>query len=166
MKAFLCLILAAYGLAGGSRLMAQAIPLPSDTPGATIPTESLISAAPPQPQMMDIIPTYPVENMQRALDYYVNKIGFALVLQSGGTYASVGRDYVQIGLALSKGAAKGPKSSSYVNMNNIDVFYQGLVAKGVKMARELKTQPSKMREFAIVDPDGNTLTFGEYTGPK
>jgi len=164
MKAFLCLLLATACLAEG--LMAQTIPLPSDTPGATIPTESLIAAAPPQPQMMDIIPTYPVENMQRALDYYVNKIGFALVLQSGGTYASVGRDYAQIGLALSKGAAKGPKSSSYVNMNNIDVFYQGLVAKGVKMARELKTQPSKMREFAIIDPDGNTLTFGEYTGPK
>ncbi len=164
MKVLLRLIFAIVILAGSPRLMAQAIPLPSDA-APTIPTESLITPA-PQPQLLDLIPTYPVENMQRALDFYTNKLGFSIVLQSGGTYASVGRDFVQIGLALSKGAAKGPKSSSYVNMNSIDVFYQTLVARGVKMARELKTQPSKMREFAVVDPDGNTLTFGEYTGPK
>lgn len=145
-------------------LMAQPIPLPADTPPAS-PAEPT-AAATAQPQLIDLIPTYPVENMQRALDYYTAKLGFSIVLQSGGNYASVGRDFIQIGLALSKGAAKGPKSSSYVNMSNIDIFYKELTARGVKIARELKTQPSKMREFAIVDPDGNTLTFGEYTGAK
>jgi len=152
-------------IAVSPRLGAQEIPIPTTTPNAPSVQNGLITPS-VQPQLMDIIPTYPVENMQRSLDFYTNKLGFAIVLQSGGTYSAVGLDMVQIGLALSKGAAKGPKSSSYVNMGNIDIYYNALVSRGVKMARELKTQPSKMREFAVVDPDGNTLTFGEYTGPK
>lgn len=163
MNASFFLIFALTALLGSQKLVAQLIPLPN-TNSPTV-QNGLITPA-PQPQLMDIIPTYPVENMQRSLDFYTNKLGFSIVLQSGATYSAVGLDMIQIGLALSKGTAKGPKSSSYVNMNNIDIFYNALTARGVKMARELKTQPSKMREFAVVDPDGNTLTFGEYTGPK
>lgn len=169
MKAFNYLLFSILLLTASQSLKAQVVPLPKDSPAPMVSNESVLITPTPSPlvpSMIDLIPTYPVENMQRALDFYINKLGFSLVLQSGGNYASVGRDLVQIGLALSKGAAKGPKSSSYINMNNIDVYYESLVARGVKMSRELKTQTSKMREFAIVDPDGNSLTFGEYTGPK
>ena len=130
-------------------------------------TEQPVLTQPAPPQLMDLIPTFPVSNMDQALNYYTKSLGFFLVLQSGNNYAAVGRDFVQIGLGLrGGGSTKGPKSSVYINMNNVESLYKELKGRGVKMSSELKTQPSKMKEFAITDPDGNIITFGEYVGPK
>ncbi len=43
-------------------------------------------------------------------------------------------------------------------------YYKKLMEKGVKPTTPLRTQPSKMREFSVTDPDGFTLISGDYTG--
>ena len=119
-----------------------------------------------QPEMLDLIPTLLVRNMGKAVEYYNAMLGFGDVLQSGGSYTAIGRDFVQIGLALDKNAPKGRSGSCYIKMARVDVFYQEVKSRGVKLTSDLKNQPSKMREFSVTDPDGNILVFGEYVGPR
>jgi len=143
------------------RLEAQVSPAASD------PNSSANLIVPElKPEMLDLIPTFSVADMRKAIDFYYNKLGFSIVLQSGAAYTAMGRDQVQIGLALDKGAAKVRKGSCYIQMTEVDRFYRDVVGRGVKPTSALKTQPSKMREFSVTDPDGDVLIFGEYVGPK
>ena len=119
----------------------------------------------PQPEMVDLIPTLTVASLKQAVEFYANKLGFELILQSGN-YVKVGRDNVQIGFVADKNVPKGYKPSFYIQMVRIDDYFKQIKASGVKLATEHKTSPSNMREFSLVDPDGYTLIFGEYVGPK
>lgn len=116
-----------------------------------------------KPELIELVPSFAVMSLQRSADFYVNKLGFAVVLQSGN-YVAVGRDTVQIGLVQDKNAMRGYKPSSYIRMVRIDDYYKQLKDRGVKMTTDLVTRPSKMREFSVTDPDGFILVFGEYTG--
>ena len=116
-----------------------------------------------KPELIELVPSFAVMSLQRSADFYVNKLGFTVVLQSGN-YVAVGRDTVQIGLVQDKNAMRGYKPSSYIRMVRIDDYYKQLKDRGVKMTTELVTRPSKMSEFSVTDPDGFILVFGEYTG--
>lgn len=148
------------------------IPLPAiqqpTPPSALIPAPSGAGLFVPQAksEMQDLIPTLVIKDMRKAVDFYTGKLGFAVALESGGNYTAVARDFVQFGLVQDKNAPKGRSGSCYIKMASVDVFYDELMKRGVKLTSELKTQPSKMREFSVTDPDGNVLIFGEYTGPK
>lgn len=148
------------------------IPLPPTIPGATpafvSPDQPAVSNGlmmpSPKSEMLGLIPTFLVKNMSRALEFYREKLGFAIALQSESNYTAISRDLIQIGLALDKTLPKGRFSSCYVKMTRIDVYYAEVKSRGVKPTAELKTHPSKMREFSVTDPDGNILIFGEYVG--
>ncbi|MEI6278197.1 MAG: VOC family protein [Verrucomicrobiae bacterium] len=118
-----------------------------------------------KPEMVALIPTLSVANMKRAVEFYGNKLGFELVLQSGN-YVALGRNNIQLGFVPDKNPAKGYKPSLYIQMVRIDDFYKEVTAAGVKPASEIKTSASNMREFSLDDPDGYHLIFGEYIGPK
>lgn len=116
-----------------------------------------------KPELVDLIPTLAVSSLRQAVDFYMKKLGFELVLQSGN-YVAVGKDGVQIGFVYDKNASKGYKPSFYIRMAHIDGYYKQILATGVKLTSELKTSSSSMKEFSLVDPDGYTLVFGEYIG--
>jgi len=118
-----------------------------------------------KPELVDLIPTLSVSSLKQAVEFYANKLGFELRLQSGN-YVAVGRDNVQIGFIFDKNAIKGYKPSFYIQMVRIDDYYKQVKASGVKLTTELKTSSSNMREFSLADPDGYTLIFGEYVGQK
>lgn len=116
-----------------------------------------------KPEMVDLIPTLSVTSLKQAVEFYASKLGFELILQSGN-YVAVGRDNVQIGFVADKNSIKGYKPSFYIRMVRIDDYFKQVQATGVKFTSELKTSPTKMREFSLTDPDGYTLIFGEYVG--
>ncbi|MCK9589793.1 MAG: VOC family protein [Terrimicrobiaceae bacterium] len=118
-----------------------------------------------RPELVDLIPTLSVASLKQAVEFYASKLGFELILQSGN-YVVVGRDNVQLGFVADKNAIKGYKPSFYIRMARIDGYYKQVKATGVKLASELKTSSSHMKEFALADPDGYTLIFGEYVGPE
>ncbi len=144
-----------------SFLLLAAGPEPSPTPPVVGP-DGLIHLE-PKPEMIDLVPTFPVLTMSRAVDFYTKKLGFSVNLESGN-YVAVGRDLIQIGLVVDRNAPKGYKPNCYIRMAHIDEFYRSLKEKAVKFEAELKTQPTGMKEFSVKDPDGNTLIFGEYIG--
>lgn len=118
-----------------------------------------------KPELVQLIPTLSVGSLKQAVEFYANKLGFELVLQSGN-YVAVAKDGVQIGFVFDKNAVKGYKPSFYIRMVRIEEYYKQVKATGVKLTTELKTSSSNMKEFSLVDVDGYTLIFGEYVGPK
>ena len=45
-------------------------------------------------------------------------------------------------------------------MPNVDDIYAGMVSRGAVIEHPLVDNPYGMRDFSIVDPDGNRYTFG------
>ncbi|MDX2079297.1 MAG: VOC family protein [Terrimicrobiaceae bacterium] len=136
---------------------------PSPSPAPTPSSADGLIHLEPKPELLGLVPTFPVLSLNRSVEFY-RKLGFNVVLQSGN-YVAVGRDIVQIGLVLDRtSTAKGFKISCYIRTGRIDELYKEFLAKGIKPTSDIKTQPSKMREFTVTDPDGFTLIFGEYTG--
>lgn len=118
-----------------------------------------------KPEMVDLIPTLAVSSLKQAVEFYAKTLGFHLIMQSGN-YVAIGRESVQIGFVMDKNAVKGYRPSMYIRMVRIDDFYKAVQATGVKLTSELKTSSSNMKEFSVTDPDGYTLIFGEYVGPR
>jgi catechol 2,3-dioxygenase-like lactoylglutathione lyase family enzyme len=54
---------------------------------------------------------------------------------------------------------RGAGQYIHISVENVDDFYNGLLAKGLKPASEPKNYPWGSREFVISDPDGYKLVF-------
>ncbi len=48
-------------------------------------------------------------------------------------------------------------------MTGVDAYYDQTIIAGAKVAMPLADRPYGMRDFRIVDPSGNELSFGETT---
>ena len=151
---FRALVLA---MAMGGHAAAQTPPMVTDP--TTAPTTAAV-----KPEMVDLIPSFAVGKAERSIAFY-EKLGFVVVLKSGD-YTAVGRDAVQIGLFQTRSTAQAKPGSVYIQISQVDEFYREVKSQGVKITRDLRTQPSKMREFSVTDPDNNTLVFGEYAGSR
>lgn len=56
---------------------------------------------------------------------------------------------------------RGAGQHLYIKVNDIDEFYKGVLAKGMKPTSEPVKQPSGNREFMLRDPDSYKLVFFE-----
>jgi len=67
---------------------------------------------------------------------------------------------------ISEFAALDPKENYgqvYVRTDNIDEFYKSLLEQQIKIHPNgrLEVKPWGQREFSLLDPDNNLLTFGQ-----
>jgi len=54
-----------------------------------------------------------------------------------------------------------PKNSScYFITENIDSFFAEIKSRSVEFGFPLRLQPYGMKEFKVIDPDGNAVRFG------
>ena len=109
-----------------------------------------------------ISPVFPVSDIPSALSFYCDVLGFKLDWTWGEppTHASVGRDGVDIMLALN--LPKAGSGDAYVGLKGVESYFAELKARQVPLG-ELADRPYGMRDFPVKDPDGNRLVFGEST---
>ena len=102
--------------------------------------------------------------------FYIDKLGFKLV---GDTdfdgYLMVEKDSVEIHFFEFKQI--NPKENYgqiYLRVESIDSVYNNLLANNVEIhpAGHLQIKPWGQKEFALLDPDNNLLTFGEHVVHK
>ncbi|MGC4100959.1 bleomycin resistance protein [Ferruginibacter sp.] len=112
-----------------------------------------------------IHPKLPMRNKAATRDYYVNQLGFR---QLGSVdydgYLMLEKDNIQIHFFEFK--ELDPKENYgqvYIRTNDIDNLYQSLLNNKVKIHPNgpLQTKPWQQREFSLLDPDNNLLTFGQ-----
>lgn len=98
-------------------------------------------------------------------DYYVNSLGFQIVGDNDfDGYLMLHKDKVQIHFFEFKDLnTKENYGQVYIRTNDIDKLYQSLLDKNVSIHPngQLETKPWGQREFALLDPDNNLLTFGQ-----
>lgn len=63
-------------------------------------------------------------------------------------------------------APKGAGQYIHINVENVDEFYEGVVAKGLEPISEPQDFPWGHREFVLQDPDGYKLVFFSKLGGR
>jgi catechol 2,3-dioxygenase-like lactoylglutathione lyase family enzyme len=112
-----------------------------------------------------INPKLPMRNKAATKDFYINKLGFQNVGSSDyDGYLMVKKDNIEIHFFEFKEIDhKENYSGVYIRTDNIDNLYQSLLNNKVSIHPNgpLETKPWGQREFALLDPDNNLLTFGQ-----
>jgi uncharacterized glyoxalase superfamily protein PhnB len=118
------------------------------------------------PTLEAAVPILSVSDLGKALDYYEGMLKFTVDWLWGDPahLAGVSRDRVELNLSLSSDPNRGI-SRVYFQMDGVDAYYLDLTRAGVEVAVPLADRPYGMRDFRIVDPSGNELSFGEAIAP-
>ena len=109
------------------------------------------------------MPSLPVADLDRAIEYYIASLGFTLTFRNGSTFAIVSRDSVQFGLITPDvaGIPAGHGRCYCKLASGIDAVYADFRSGGVSIRHELRDESYGMREFMIADLDQNEINFGE-----
>jgi len=102
-------------------------------------------------------PILRVEDMKRAVEFYVGRLGFVNASWGGEDFTSVNRDQAGIYLCL-QGQGLG-QAWVWVGVEDVMKLREEIVARGVKLRMEPKNFPWA-KEIHVEDPDGNVIRFG------
>ena len=119
-------------------------------------------------QQFDIaIPTLPSRSLADTLAFY-RRLGFdGRILGSGDSYAVLQRGTVELHFFI-HGELRPAESSAgcYIRVPDVESIYRAfavaqLPPRGIPRMDALEVKPWGMKEFAIIDPDGNQLRIGQ-----
>lgn len=113
--------------------------------------------------LTNVNPKLPMRNKSVTRHYYVNQLGF----QEIGDYESylmVRKDKIEIHFFEFK--ALDPKENYgqvYIRTSDIEALYKSLLDNKIEIHPNgpLQSKPWGQKEFALLDPDSNLLTFGQ-----
>jgi len=113
------------------------------------------------------IPTLPSRSLPATLAFYA-RLGFSgRVLGAGDAYAVLTRDSLELHF-FAHPTLRPPESHAgcYIRVASVDALYHAFAAAalpvaGIPRMDTLADKPWGMREFAVVDPDGNLLRIGQ-----
>jgi len=115
--------------------------------------------------LTDINPKLPMRNKAITRDFYLNKLDFE---EFGSAdfedYLMVQKDSIQIHFfKFNELDTKENYGQVYIRTDDIDKFYQSLLDKKISIHPNghLQIKPWGQKEFALLDPDNNLLTFGQ-----
>lgn len=114
--------------------------------------------------LTNINPKLPMRNKAVTKDFYINKLGFELYGGDFDGYLMVEKDNVQIHFfQFNELDPKENYGQIYIRTDNIDELYKSFQDNQVIIHPNapLQTKPWGQREFSILDPDSNLLTFGQ-----
>jgi hypothetical protein len=115
--------------------------------------------------LTSIHPKLPMRNKAFTKDYYVNQLGFTDIGQVDyPEYLMVAKENIEIHFFLFE--ALDPKENYgqvYIRTNEIENLYQSFLDKKIAIHPNdpLQVKPWNQKEFSLLDPDNNLLTFGE-----
>jgi hypothetical protein len=115
--------------------------------------------------LTDINPKLPMRNKAITRDFYLNKLGFQEFGSADYTdYLMVQKDHVQIHFFAFKNLdPKENYGQVYIRTDDIDQLYQSFLDThtSIHPNGHLQVKPWGQKEFSILDPDNNLLTFGQ-----
>lgn len=115
--------------------------------------------------LLTIHPKLPMRSKTATHDYYINKLGFTVFGNADyDGYLMVEKDNIQIHFFEFKELDPAQNYGQvYIRVSDIDALYKDLQNRGVAIHPNghLQTKPWGQREFSLLDPDNNLLTFGQ-----
>jgi catechol 2,3-dioxygenase-like lactoylglutathione lyase family enzyme len=115
-----------------------------------------------------IAPQFLVDDLDRAIAYYREKLGFELDFKYESFYAAVTRDGFAIHLkcALKLAADRGHRKQNehldaYIGVSGIRGLFGELTMRGAQVLKPVEERPWACFDFYVEDPDGYILCFSE-----
>lgn len=115
--------------------------------------------------LTNINPKLPMRDKEVTKEYYINKLGFSAVSTTDYEgYLMVQKD--QIGIHFFEFKGLDPKENYgqvYIETDDIDALYQLFLDTSIPIHPngKLEIKSWGQKEFALLDPDNNLLTFGQ-----
>lgn len=113
---------------------------------------------------IDINPKMPMRDKSVTREFYINKLGFQQFGNDYDGYLMVQKDNIQIHFFEFKELdLKENYGQVYIRTDDIENLYQSMLDKKLSIhpAGYLQVKPWGQKEFSILDPDNNLLTFGQ-----
>ena len=121
-------------------------------------------------QITGIAPQFLVDDLDRAVAYYRDRLGFELDFIYESFYASVSRDGFAIHLkhAPKLAAERAHRKQhehldAHVSVSGIRELFTEMQTRGAEVIKPLEERPWACVDFYVEDPDGYILCFSEQT---
>jgi len=118
-------------------------------------------------QLRGAAPVFVVNDVLRSVEHYRDVLGFHTEFLYGEPtfYAGVERGNVLIHLQAARESRKQPgQAAMNVFVSDVDALYEELKARGARLMNAPKDYPYGMRDFNVLDLDGNEICFGKEVG--
>jgi uncharacterized glyoxalase superfamily protein PhnB len=117
-----------------------------------------------------IAPQFLVDDIDAAIAYYRDQLGFALEFKYESFYASVSRDGLAIHLKEAPKLAaerehrrQDEHLDAYLAVTGAEALYREFQASGARITKPIAERPWACVEFYVEDVDGYILCFSERT---
>lgn len=115
--------------------------------------------------LTNVNPKMPMRNKSATKDFYINKLGFRNVGSSDyDGYLMVEKDSIEIHFFEFKELEPTENYAGvYIRTDNIERLYQSFLDNKISIHPngKLQTKAWGQKEFSLLDPDNNLLTFGQ-----
>lgn len=115
--------------------------------------------------LTSIHPKLPMRDKATTSDFYVQKLGFVRCgTHDYPAYLMVKKDLIELHFfAFEDLRPEENYGMVYIRTDHIDALYASLIENNVAIHPngKLETKPWGQREFSVLDPDNNLLTFGQ-----
>ena len=115
-----------------------------------------------------IAPQFLVDDLERAIAYYCDKLGFELDFEYQGFYAGVKRDGSVIHLKHAPKLAaerehrkQNEHLDAYISVSGIRDLFREMEMRGAHVLKPLEARPWACLDFYVEDHDGYILCFSE-----
>lgn len=117
-----------------------------------------------------IAPQFLVDDLNKAIAYYRDALGFNTDFVYESVYAGVGRDGASIHLKCAPKTIsdrshrkENDHLDAYIDVSNVDAVFADLTSRNARITKGLENQPWRCRDFWVEDIDGYILCFSEGT---
>jgi catechol 2,3-dioxygenase-like lactoylglutathione lyase family enzyme len=121
---------------------------------------------PPTPPQVDCERVHPglaVPDLLAAVEFYTTRLGFAPGFTWGDPPGFAGVNLGETQLFLWQGTPAPQGCSVFFVVGDVDALYAFHRAGGVEVVEEIGDRDYGLRDYAVRDPNGYRLTFGQYT---
>ena len=108
-------------------------------------------------------PTLIVTDIGEAIDFYTTKLGFDPGFTWGDPPDFAGVDLGSMRIFLARGTPQSPEGGLSFVVADVEELYEFHRAGGVSILHEPGDREWGMREYAVVDPYGHRLSFGQHS---
>ena len=119
-----------------------------------------------KPKLISAAPVLSATDVGKTAAWYRDTLGFRTSLFPDGpphSFCILCRDGVELMLRHDTAPARAERDwDVYLRMEGVDSLHDELAAR-TAIVEPLRDKPYRCREFAIEDPDGHRIVFGEDT---
>lgn len=114
--------------------------------------------------MQKVYPTLRITDYEKSKSFYVDGLGFQIDGEHRfaphlPVFATISRDGLSLYLSQHSGDCEAG-GLVFLYVPDVDGFYAEITARGVKAPSPPENFEGRIRDFRVIDPDGNKLNIG------